>query len=297
MTFLAKDRDGGAVAPMFPIGALVGAMVSIQYGATLAKGLFASFGAEGTTVLRLVAGAIILGLVMRPWRARPSRQTLLPLSVYGATLAGMNLAFYMALKTIPLGIASALQFIGPLLLATLTSRRTVDFVWIGLAAIGIALMVPPLPMAQSLDPEGVVLALIAGACWALYIVFGQKAGKELGAQTSALGMMIAAILVLPLGPHQPDATLFTPSVLVTAFLIGVFSSAIPFSLEMFALTRLPARAYGTLTSMEPVIGALLGLALLHEALTLPQWAGIGAIVAAVFGTAMTARAATQPSAM
>src|ERR1051325_1801743 len=97
MAFLAKDHDGRAV-PIFPIGALVGAMISIQYGATLAKGLFATFGAEGTTVLRLVAGAIILGLVMRPWRARPSRQVVLPLGIYGATLAGMNLAFYMALK-------------------------------------------------------------------------------------------------------------------------------------------------------------------------------------------------------
>src|SRR5688572_10258497 len=138
MTTLA--RHPGTASPALPIGALVGAMLSIQYSAVLANGLFAEFGPEGTTFLRLVAGALLLGL--GPGRARPSRQAMVPLAIYGAMLAVMNLSFYMALKTIPLGIASALQFIGPLLLATLASRRPIDFAWIGLAAIGIALMVP-----------------------------------------------------------------------------------------------------------------------------------------------------------
>jgi inner membrane transporter RhtA len=288
MTMLARRSE--TASPAFPIGALLGAMLSIQYGAVLAKGMFAEFGPEGTTFLRLVAGAFILGLILRPWRARPSRQVLVPLAIYGAMLAVMNLTFYMALKTIPLGIASALQFIGPLLLATLTSRRPVDFAWIGLAAIGIVLMVPPVPVEQSLDPMGVLFALAAGAGWALYIVCGQKAGKELGSQTTAIGMMTAAILVLPIGWSQPAAVWLEPSVLFSALIIGVFSSALPFTLEMLALTRLPARAYGTLTSMEPVIGALLGLFLLNETLTLWQWAGIAGIAAAVLGTAMTMRA-------
>ncbi len=264
-------------------------MISIQYGATLAKGLFASFGPEGTTALRLVAGAIILGVLLRPWRARPSRRIMFPLAVYGATLAAMNLMFYMALKTIPLGIASALQFVGPLLLATLSSRRLIDFAWIGLAAIGAILMVPPIRMEQSLDPAGVILALGAGAGWALYIIYGQRAGKELGSHATAIGMAIAAILVLPIGLHHSGAALLEPSIWVSATIIGILSSALPFSLEMMTLTRLPARAYGTLTSMEPVIGAILGLALLHESLTIWQWAGIGAIVAAVLGTAMTTK--------
>ncbi|WP_119302939.1 EamA family transporter [Dongia deserti] len=289
MDSVAQRRDARGGAPLFPIGALIGAMVSIQYGATLAKGLFAEFGAEGTTFLRLVAGALILGILLRPWRARPSRHILVPLSLYGVTLAAMNLLFYMALETIPLGIASALQFVGPLLLATLTSRRRIDFVWIALAALGIVLMVPPVRVEQALDPEGVILALAAGACWAFYIVYGQKAGRELGTQTTAIGMTIAAILLLPIGFARPSAALLEPSVLVSAVLIGIFSSALPFSLEMMALTRLPARAYGTLTSMEPVIGAVLGLMLLHEALTLWQWVGILGIVAAVCGTAMTTR--------
>jgi inner membrane transporter RhtA len=288
MTTLA--RHPGTASPALPIGALVGAMLSIQYGAVLAKGLFAEFGPEGTTFLRLVAGALILGLILRPWRARPSRQAMVPLAIYGAMLAVMNLSFYMALKTIPLGIASALQFIGPLLLATLASRRPIDFAWIGLAAIGIALMVPPVPTEGSLDPAGVLFALGAGAGWALYIVCGQKAGRELGSQTTAIGMMTAAILVLPIGWTQPAAVWLEPSVMLNAVIIGVFSSALPFTLEMLALTRLPARAYGTLTSMEPVIGALLGLFLLNETLTLWQWAGIAGIAAAVLGTAMATRA-------
>jgi inner membrane transporter RhtA len=289
MTTLAKTP--GTALPALPIGALVGAMLSIQYGAVLAKGLFDAFGPEGTTFLRLVAGALILGLILRPWRARPSRRILLPLAIYGATLAAMNLSFYMALETIPLGIASALQFIGPLLVATLTSRRPVDFAWIGLAAVGIALMVPPVPMEQSLDPIGVLFALGAGAGWALYIVCGQKAGRELGSQTTALGMIAAAILVLPIGWSQPAAAWLDPSVLTSALVIGVFSSALPFTLEMLALTRLPAKAYGTLVSIEPVIGALLGLFLLNETLTPWQWAGIAGITAAVLGTAMTTRTA------
>jgi inner membrane transporter RhtA len=291
MDTLARERDAKAGAPLVPIGALIGAMVSIQYGATLAKDLFATFGADGTTFLRLVAGALILGILMRPWRARPSRRVLLALSIYGAMLAAMNLLFYMALRTIPLGIASALQFVGPLLLATLTSRRKIDFAWIALSTIGIVLMVPPIPTQQPLDPEGVILALGAGAGWAIYIICGQKAGRELGSQTTAIGMIIAAILVLPIGLAQPATTLLEPSILFSAILIGVFSSALPFSLEMMALTRLPARAYGTLTSMEPVIGAILGLVLLQESLTLTQWAGIIGIMAAVCGTAMTTRAA------
>jgi inner membrane transporter RhtA len=144
-------------------------------------------------------------------------------------------------------------------------------------------------MEQPLDPMGVLFALGAGAGWALYIVCGQKAGKELGSQTTAIGMMTAAILVLPIGWTQPVAVWLEPSVLFSALIIGLFSSALPFSLEMLALTRLPARAYGTLTSMEPVIGALLGLTLLDETLMLWQWGGIAAIAAAVLGTALTTR--------
>jgi inner membrane transporter RhtA len=290
MTLLTKEAEGAAL-PLLPVGALFGAMFSIQYGATLAKDLFPVFDAIGTTSLRLIVAALILGLLLKPWRARPSGRILPALLVYGVVLALMNLSFYLSLKTIPLGIASALQFIGPLLVATLTSRRPVDFVWIALAGLGIVLMVPPIDTAQPLDPMGVLYALGAGAGWALYIVCGQKAGHELGSKTTAIGMAVAALVLLPVGAEHVGTALSDPWVLLLVVAVGILSGVIPFSLEMYGLTRLPARAYGTLVSAEPVIGALLGLILLHEALTLAQWAGVIVIAAAVLGTAMTARRA------
>ncbi|MDQ0475055.1 EamA family transporter [Labrys wisconsinensis] len=287
MTSRDHDLAGRGAAPLGAVGALVGAMVSIQYGATLAKGLFATCGPEGTTVLRLAVGAVLLGILMRAWRARPSQRCLPALIGYGASLAAMNLLFYMALDSIPLGAASALQFAGPLALATLSSRRWVDLAWIAAAGLGLVLL-SPLRSAAPLDPRGVLLALGAGAAWAFYIVLGRRVGRELGVQATAIGMLVATALVLPLGFREAGPGLLEPSILASALAVGVFSSALPFSLEMVALTRLPARTYGTLTSMEPVIGALLGQALLGETLTPVQWTGILAIAVAVLGTARTA---------
>ncbi len=282
-------RAPGPASALLAVGALLGAMVSIQYGATLSEGLFPAVGAQGTTALRLGVGAIILAAVMRPWRLRPSRGVLPALVGYGVVLAAMNLAFFMAIARIPLGVAVALEFSGPLLVAVLASRRRADFAWIALAVVGLLLLCPPVRTAHPVDPAGVAYALGAGACWALYIVFGQRAGRELGSRVTAFGMAIAAALVLPVGLVHAGTALFAPAVLFAALGVGVFSSALPFSLEMMALTRLPARTYGTLTSLEPAIGALMGLALLGERLSLPQWAGIGVVIAAAMGAANAMR--------
>jgi inner membrane transporter RhtA len=288
-TTIGKPGESGTASLIVPILALLGATISVQYGATLAKGLFAAVGAEGTTALRLVMGTLILGAVMRPWRVRLNRRILPALIGYGVTLAVMNLLFYMALRTIPLGIAVSLEFTGPLLVATLSSRRRVDFLWIALAVAGILLLSPPVHTDHPVDPLGAAFALGAGAAWAFYIVFGQKAGAELGHQTAAIGMAVATILVLPVGIAHAGAALLQPSILLSALVVGLFSSAIPFTLEMVALTRMPARVYGTLTSLEPAFGAIMGLILLHEMLTLWQWAGIAVVIAAALGAALTAR--------
>jgi len=284
-----KAGESGTASLILPVVALLGAIVSVQYGATLAKGLFSTVGAEGTTALRLVTGALILGVVMRPWRARLNRKILPALAGYGVTLAVMNLLFYMALRTIPLGISVSLEFTGPLLVATLSSRRAIDFLWIVLAVAGILLLSPPIHTDHPIDPRGAAYALGAGAAWAFYIVFGQKAGGELGHHTTALGMTMAAILVLPIGLAHAGAALFQPPILLSALAVGLFSSAVPFSLEMVALTRMPARVYGTLTSLEPAFGAVMGLILLGEMLTLSQWIGIAVVVAAALGAALTMR--------
>lgn len=275
-------------AAILPAAALVGAIIAIQYGATLAKELFSAVGAEGTTALRLSTGAVMLGACMRPWRARPSKRVLPALVGYGVALGAMNLLLYMALATIPLGIAVTLQFSGPLVVSVASSRKLVDFAWIGLAVAGLLLLSPFTDAHQRLDPRGATLALASAGCWTLYILCGQRAGKELGMQTTAIGMAIAAIIVLPIGIVHAGAALLEPSTLLSAAVVGFVATALPFSLEMMALIRLPARVYGTLTSMEPAIGALMGLLLLHEALTGPQWAGVTAVAAAALGTARSA---------
>nr|WP_298137784.1 threonine/homoserine exporter RhtA [uncultured Pseudomonas sp.] len=272
---------------VLPIILLLVAMISIQSGASLAKGLFPLVGATGTTALRLGLGALILSLLMRPWRARLSLASCRSLVAYGLALGGMNLLFYLSLQTIPLGIAVALEFTGPLGLALLSSRRLLDFAWIVLAAFGLWLLLPNAQADVQLDPMGMALALGAGLCWALYIVFGQKAGAEHGRQTVALGTIVAAMLVFPIGLWHAGSGMFSVNFLPIALGVAVLSSALPYSLEMIALTRLPARTFSILMSMEPAIAALSGLLFLNERLTLSQWLAISAIILASAGAAAT----------
>ncbi|WP_043307483.1 threonine/homoserine exporter RhtA [Pseudomonas sp. ML96] len=270
-----------------PIALLVVAMTSIQSGASLAKSLFPLIGPEGTTALRLSLAALILCIVMRPWRTRPNFAAWRSLLGYGLSLGAMNLLFYMSLKTIPLGIAVALEFTGPLALALVSSRRLLDFVWIGLAVLGLWLLLPDTSASDHLDPMGMALALGAGVCWALYIIFGQKAGTEHGAQTVAFGTLVAAMLVFPIGLAKVGGDLFSHDLLPVALGVAVLSSALPYSLEMFALTRMPARTFSVLMSMEPAIAALSGLIFLSEMLSATQWLAIGAIIVASTGAAAT----------
>lgn len=271
----------------FPIGLLLIAMASIQSGASLAKSLFPLIGAPGTTAVRLVFAAVILLVALRPWQTKMSLHGLRHVFVYGLALGGMNLLFYMALRTVPLGIAVALEFTGPLAVAVLSSRRKVDFCWVGLALAGLLLLVPGAASAGAVDPTGALFALAAGACWALYIVFGQKAGNTHGIQTAALGVTLAAICIAPFGVLSAGAALLNLSILPAAIGVAILSTALPYSLEMVALTRMPARTFGILMSMEPAIGALSGLMFLGEALSLNQWLAIIAIIAASAGATLT----------
>ena len=277
---------------ILPIILLLIAMTSIQSGASLAKGLFPVIGATGTTALRLGLAALILCVLMRPWQAKLTLKSCRSLLAYGLSLGGMNVLFYLSLKTIPLGIAVALEFTGPLGLALLSSRRLLDFAWIVLAVFGLWLLLPTGQSDVALDPMGMALALAAGLCWALYIVFGQKAGAEHGKQTVALGTLVAALLVFPIGLWQAGCSLFSLDLLPIALAVAVLSSALPYSLEMVALTRLPARTFSILMSMEPAIAALSGLLFLSERLTLTQWLAISAIILASAGAAATIKPRT-----
>ncbi len=274
-----------------PIAVLIAAMVCFQLGAALAKGLFPLVGASGTAALRLALSAIMLLAVWRPWRLRLSGREMRVILAYGLSLGWMNFFFYLSLRFIPLGVAVALEFAGPLALAMAASRRGIDFAWIVMAALGLLALLPLGLGAGQLDLLGVGCGLAAGACWALYIYFGRKAGAAHGGQTTALGMLIGAIVIVPIGAAEAGARLISPAILPAALAVALLSSALPYSLEMLAMPRLPTRTVGVLMSLDPALGALSGLCFLGESLTWIQWAAIASIMAASAGSALTSRGA------
>lgn len=275
----------------FPVLLLLMAMTSIQGGAALAKTLFPVVGAPGITALRLGLGTLILCIIFKPWRLRFSRQRIVPLVLYGLALGGMNYTFYLALRTVPLGIAVALEFVGPLTLALAGSRRPLDFLWVALALSGLWFLLPLHSSISGVDPTGALYALLAGVCWAVYILSGQRAGAEHGPATVAAGSLIASLVFVPVGFAFAESSVWSLSILPVALVIAVLSSAFPYTLEMMALTRLPAKTFGTLMSLEPAMGALSGMIFLGELLTLPQWLGLLAIVTASIGSTLTLRPA------
>ena len=259
-------------------------MTSFQIGASFAKQLIPVVGSPGTAALRLGLSALIVLVLQRPWRSIPSRRAWPILLAYGVSLGAMNFVFYLALRTLPLGIAVAIEFIGPLGVAVAASHRRLDYVWVALAAGGLLALLPISPAGRDLDPVGVAWALAAGVGWALYIVFGQRAGAAHGAAASTWGMMIAALLVVPLGVADAGGALLSRSVLPFGFAVAVFSSALPYTLEMVALRRLSTKAFGTLMSFEPAMAAVAGVVVLGERLTTGQWLAVSAIVVASIGT-------------
>jgi len=275
----------------FAIGTLLIAMLSIQSGASLAKNIFPLVGPQGATMLRLFFAALILGIFWRPWRYKISRAQLKGIIAYGTSLGVMNLLFYMSLERIPLGIAVALEFTGPLAVAFYSSRKAVDFLWGALAVAGILLIAPLRESATAIDPWGAFLALAAGGCWALYIIYGQKALKgvsDIGA-VSSYGMLTAAIIAFPFGISNVMAVDFNFTLLLYAVGVALLSSAIPYTLEMISLRRLAAKNFGILMSLEPAIAALAGYVFLKENLSATQLLAIACVIAASVGSTATTR--------
>ncbi|GJD74247.1 Threonine/homoserine exporter RhtA [Methylobacterium goesingense] len=273
---------------LVPVAALVASMVSLSVGTSFAKHLFATVGAEGTTALRVGLAALILNAVWRPWHLRPSRADAGALLLYGGVLGAMNLLFYLSLRTIPLGLAIAIEFSGPLTLALAASRRPIDFVWIACAVLGLGLLLPLGGLSGGLDPVGVACALGAALCWALYIVFGQRVGHLHGGRSVAIGMSVAALVVLPFGVASAGTALLDPATLAFGLAVAALSSALPYSLEMVALKRLTKQSFGVLLSLEPAIGSLAGLAILGERLSGTEWLAIAFIVVASVGNTVSA---------
>ena len=272
-----------------PVAVILIAMLSIQSGASLAKSLFPLVGAPGVTALRIVLGTAILVVIFKPWRLRFKKEQRLPLLFYGLSLGAMNYLFYLSIQTIPLGIAVALEFTGPLAVALFSSRRPVDVIWVVLAVLGLWFLLPLGQSVAEIDLTGAALALGAGACWAVYILTGQRAGEEHGPATVALGSLIAAIVFVPIGMAQATESIWQWSVMPIGLAVAILSTALPYSLEMIALTRLPTRIFGTLMSMEPALAAISGMVFLGETLTLTQTLALCSIIAASMGSTLTMR--------
>ncbi len=271
------------------IALVVGAVASVQLGAAIATTLFDELGPAGTVLLRIAFAAVILLALWRPrvpWRARASLRDAI---LFGIALAAMNLSFYAALDRIPLGIAVTLEFTGPFAVAVAGSRRATDLLWVGLAAAGIVLLSPGVH--GSLDGLGVAFALIAGACWAAYIVLAVRVGRSFsGGEGLALAMVVAALLLIPAGIVAGGSDLARPGLLATGLAVAVLSSAIPYSLELEALRRLPQGTFGVLMSLEPAVAALVGLVVLGQDLSAIEVIAIALVVAASAGALGAAQA-------
>jgi len=278
------------------VPALLLAVVSVQGGAALAKGLFPVLGPAGATGLRVSLAALLLLAFFRPPIGRLTGAQWRALVPYGVALGGMNLAFYLALARIPLGLAVTLEFVGPLGVAVLGSRRAADFAWVLLAGAGIVLLAPWGGGAAALDPLGMALALIAGACWGAYILLGGLVSRRLAhdGQGVAVGMAVAALAVLPFTAADALAARILPIHLAIGLAVAVLSSALPYTLEMIALRALPSRTFGILMSVEPAAAALIGLAFLGERLTAPQWLAVACVCTASAGATFGARRMPPP---
>lgn len=273
-----------------PILTLIFAMCSIQFGASVAKKLFPLAGIAGASSLRLLFASLVLVLIFRPWKETFSRTKIKSLFFYGTSLGLMNLSFYFALARIPLGIAVALEFTGPLAVAIISSQKKLDYIWALLAGIGIYLLLPINNTVNALDPLGIFFALLAGFFWALYILFGKKAGDDLhGGVATSMGMFFAAIVVIPWGLFMDAPKMLTSEAIPLGIFVGLFGSAIPYALEMIALKKMPSQTFSVLMSLEPAVASLSGLLFLGEILSITQWFAIGCVMISSFGSSITAK--------
>jgi inner membrane transporter RhtA len=282
----------GATARVPPFALVLAGVTSVQVGAALARTMFDDLGPSGTSLLRLGFAALTLGLLWRPDPRRYSRAELRLVVAFGLVLGLMNLTFYLGLGRLDLGVAVTIEFIGPLAVAVVGSRRRLDLVWAALAAVGIVLLANP-GGSDPVDALGLFFILCAAACWAAYILLAQRAGRVFaGSQGVAMAMVVAAVIPIAPGIADGGSALLRPELLAIGLAVGILSSAIPYSLETEALRRLPANVFGVLMSMEPAVAALAGFVVLGQDLGLREIVAMAFVVAASAGVSI----ATPPEA-
>jgi inner membrane transporter RhtA len=283
-------RTGAPLERVPPEALVLGATASVQFGASLAATMFDTLGPAGTVLLRLAFGSLLLLALWRPPVHGWTREQLRLAAGFGVVLGAMNLSFYEALDRIPLGIAVAIEFVGPLGVAVAGSRRRLDFLWVGLALLGILALTRG--GGHGLDALGVLFALLAGAFWAAYILINTRVGRAFaGGSGLALAMPVGTLLVLPAGIVAGGSELLTPESLALGAAVGMLSTAIPYSLELEALRRMSASVFGVLMSLEPAVAALAGFVTLGQQLRPRELLGIALVTAASIGAARGSRAA------
>jgi inner membrane transporter RhtA len=286
----AAAQERGLLARAPSTGLVVCGIASVQFGSAIAATLFDEVGPGGAVLLRLLSASIVLVAIWRPRIAGRTRRELLLACLLGAVLAGMNLTFYHAIRRIPLGIGVTIEFVGPLAVAVAGSRRPLDLMWVALAATGIIALAKG--GTHGLDGVGVALALAAGCLWGCYILIQARVGRSFqGGDGLALAMCVATVIALPIGIGEGGSNLLEPRSLALGAVVGMLSSAIPYSFELEALRRIPPSVFGVLMSLEPAMAALAGFIVLGQGLDVRQLLGMGLVITASIGASRRSRAA------
>lgn len=273
----------------------IAAIVSVQFGSSWARTFFDATGPLGAVALRLFFGSLLLVLLVRPRVRGWTRRTWIGVLGLGVALGGMNTLIYLAFERIPIGVAVTIEFLGPLLVALVQVRRARDVLWPLLAFAGVALLGAE-SGAGSLDPIGLLVALGAALCWAGYILTSADVGRRVrGLDGLSVAMLVAAALIVPIGaPQAIAAVALDPLLLVVFALVGLATSALPYSLELQALRRMPTRVFGVLSSLGPAVAAVAGLVVVHERLSGPQLVALALVSIASTGAALAGRRRTAP---
>lgn len=270
------------------------AMLCVQSSGSLAKILFQQFPILTVSAMRMLLGSLILAIIFQIWKINFKSVRWSSILSYGIALAGMNGLFYLSIERLPLGIAVSFEFIGPLSVALYYARQKYDLLWVSMAILGLILLFPFDQATQSLDLTGIAFAIGAGACWAVYIIAGQRPSGISGNHTVCLGMFVGMLCLLPVALFSGmTSNVFQPPNLFYFIGLAILASALPFTLEMIALRNLTALSFGTLMSLEPAIAALSGFVFLNEQLLWTQWLALSTIIMASIGCTYTTQQAKR----